>query len=282
MSEPTNIPPVDFCWAGTAQVPVGSSFGPYDTAHWEFIWGIEGVHHVKSGDRQFELRPGDVQLTPPGIRNHYTWDEFQGGAYGFVIFTMVEVLEWPRWREQRFNDIVVPLLEHVQWLDTVARTDPHWPTEALRVALAAYTSNHSATSAVQRASLPETIHRVLDYLARRWEGGEMRQPALAELAAAVHVTPEHLSRLFTHEFGVSLAAAMRSLRIGRSAELLTHTNMSVRDIAVRTGFSTEFYFSRAFSSATGLTPTQFRRKPDVRFDYPAPVQAIRLHLHAAR
>ncbi len=49
-------------------------------------------------------------------------------------------------------------------------------------------------------------------------------------------------------------------RIGRVQQLLSETDLSLREISSRTGFEHSEYLSVAFKQATGQTPTQFRRR----------------------
>ena len=47
-------------------------------------------------------------------------------------------------------------------------------------------------------------------------------------------------------------------RLTLAAQLLRETNRSIADIAYSTGFYDHSAMTRAFRSATGMTPTQFR------------------------
>jgi len=49
------------------------------------------------------------------------------------------------------------------------------------------------------------------------------------------------------------------LQATRAQTLLRTTELSVREIAVQTGFQTEQYFCRLFKRHTGRTPLEFRR-----------------------
>ena len=42
-------------------------------------------------------------------------------------------------------------------------------------------------------------------------------------------------------------------------EFLSMTNMSVRDIAIETGFNYSSYLSKKFKKKTGYTPLQYRK-----------------------
>ena len=53
------------------------------------------------------------------------------------------------------------------------------------------------------------------------------------------------------------------IRMERAIWLILHTELSVNDIADKTGFSTARYFSTVFKQHTGCSPTQYREKPPV-------------------
>jgi len=48
------------------------------------------------------------------------------------------------------------------------------------------------------------------------------------------------------------------LRIQKAKEMLTSTNLSIKEITHKLGFESTFYFSRIFKQKTGKSPSQFR------------------------
>ncbi len=59
--------------------------------------------------------------------------------------------------------------------------------------------------------------------------------------------------------GQSPSAYIRTIRMNVAARLLGESNMSVADIASRTGFSSAKYFSRIFKDTYGMLPKDYRR-----------------------
>lgn len=49
-------------------------------------------------------------------------------------------------------------------------------------------------------------------------------------------------------------------RIDLSKQILAFTNISIEELALKCGFSSQSYFTRAFKKKTGLSPMQFRKK----------------------
>lgn len=60
--------------------------------------------------------------------------------------------------------------------------------------------------------------------------------------------------------GVSPSAYIKGIRMSVAQKLLTDTDMSLSDIASKTGFSTTKYFSSSFKDNFGLTPGEYREQ----------------------
>ena len=80
-----------------------------------------------------------------------------------------------------------------------------------------------------------------------------------ELAAMVHVSPGHLSRIFKKETGMSLSDYIMKKRIAVAKQLLAKTSLSVTSITQRVGISYSSYFTRIFKEQTGMTPQEYRQ-----------------------
>jgi AraC-like DNA-binding protein len=84
--------------------------------------------------------------------------------------------------------------------------------------------------------------------------------ALRDLAAAAHVTPEHLVRLFRRELGTTPGRYLWAERLRAGVHLLEHTTLPVAEIAERAGFQTPSHFGRHVRSVLGLRPGDVRRR----------------------
>lgn len=79
------------------------------------------------------------------------------------------------------------------------------------------------------------------------------------VANAVSLSVSHFSRLFRSRTGFSPHEYIMLHRIDEAKALLQSTSLSVKEIAFRVGYHSEVNFITAFTSKTGLTPTQFRK-----------------------
>lgn len=101
--------------------------------------------------------------------------------------------------------------------------------------------------------------RAISHCCRRIRNNPARPPRVETLAADLHLSPEHFSRLFRRFQGISPRTFITRTRIEVAQNLLLKSSHSVARIAELVGYESPFYFSRQFKSKVGLSPTAFRR-----------------------
>ncbi len=79
-----------------------------------------------------------------------------------------------------------------------------------------------------------------------------------EYAAALHVSSKHLSQTVKEITGKSAKEAIQSRLLLEAKRLLLHTDLTVKEIALRLGFAEPLHFSAFFKKQTGLSATEFR------------------------
>lgn len=84
--------------------------------------------------------------------------------------------------------------------------------------------------------------------------------SLSKIASACHCNPNYLSNLFVKKYDMTIIDYILSIRIKKAKEYLSMTSMSVKEIAIETGFNYPNYFSKVFKDKTGETPLQYRKK----------------------
>ncbi|SDX80796.1 AraC family transcriptional regulator [Paenibacillus sp. CF384] len=82
--------------------------------------------------------------------------------------------------------------------------------------------------------------------------------SLDKVAAQINLSPRHLSRLFSSGVYESYTNYVRQQRVRRAAELLRYSELTIKEIAERTGFGSVHYFTRTFHSLMHVTPAKFR------------------------
>ena len=80
------------------------------------------------------------------------------------------------------------------------------------------------------------------------------------LAAVSGVSEAHFARSFRDAFGVPPHRYLLTRRIERASALLLESDLSITDIAFRTGWESLGTFGRTFRDVTGESPTAVRRR----------------------
>ena len=89
---------------------------------------------------------------------------------------------------------------------------------------------------------------------------EMGYPNLNELANLCGISQGHLARSFKAATGWQIHKYITEERLKAAKMMLTKTQLSCEQVAVRLGFKNPGYFSTSFRRMTGKTPTEFRRQ----------------------
>ena len=82
---------------------------------------------------------------------------------------------------------------------------------------------------------------------------------VADFAAALGVTPTHLTRCCNIACGRPASSLLQDRRIFEARKLLSETRIPVGRIAEQLGYNSPAYFTRAFQHLTGKSPSAFRR-----------------------
>jgi AraC-like DNA-binding protein len=82
---------------------------------------------------------------------------------------------------------------------------------------------------------------------------------LNDIARAVNVTPQHLTRLFRQHLNVTPMRFLWQTRTRHGVELLGSTGLAINVIAAQTGFQSAFHFSRLVKERTGHSPRALRQ-----------------------
>lgn len=83
---------------------------------------------------------------------------------------------------------------------------------------------------------------------------------VARYAAALAITPAHLSRVTRTATGRPASAVIEDRIVREARRNLVYTDLPIQTIAYELGYEDPAYFSRVFKRTTGLSPKAFRRQ----------------------
>lgn len=106
---------------------------------------------------------------------------------------------------------------------------------------------------------PDAARRLVARFTAMLERDFASGKGVADYAAALGVTPTHLSRVCNQTCGRSALKLVQDRVLFEARRMLTETDLPVNRIASDLGFTSPAYFTRAFQAQTGKTPTAFRK-----------------------
>lgn len=83
---------------------------------------------------------------------------------------------------------------------------------------------------------------------------------IQEIAEQIGMGYSNFRKLFKEFTGVSPALYQQELRLQKAKELLSTTNISIKEIAYQLNFESPDYFSSKFKAKTGFKPSEYREQ----------------------
>ena len=84
--------------------------------------------------------------------------------------------------------------------------------------------------------------------------------SLEKIAREIHITEKYMYRLFIEKLGISAQQYVVNIRMKKAMELLSSTDLSIKEVAASVGYSSTPSFSKTFSLHFGTPPSSVRRK----------------------
>lgn len=99
------------------------------------------------------------------------------------------------------------------------------------------------------------VRRVQQYVNENIDNPDL---GLEDIAAQMHMSKSHLSRVLKKGIGTNFSDWITRQRITRAQQLLRQTDASVSVISAQVGYASPYYFSACFKKITGKTPSEYR------------------------
>ena len=125
-------------------------------------------------------------------------------------------------------------------------------------------------------SLEAAVYELLDQLCGTREGSSampslagvrdllhdvFKEPlSLTDIARIADLSPVQLGRHFRRQFGCTLAAYVRSLRLAYARERLASSSQPIVDLAQELGFVDQSHFCHVFKEQFGISPGAYRQQ----------------------
>lgn len=114
-------------------------------------------------------------------------------------------------------------------------------------------SNHIPSIPLNRHS--DVVAKVLAYI----ESNAKSNLTVHQISKQLYVSESKLRTSFQTEVGVSIGQYIDQQVMSKARAMLLEKGKSIAQIASSLGFCDQFYFSRKFRKAQGITPSQYRK-----------------------
>ncbi len=243
----------------------GTRIGPACWEHDDLIIVTHGGVEFTVGGRSYACGAGDALIIPPGhlfvgepnsggctiwvqhLRYSSQADRARAGLQTKPLYCRVgAVNSWSKALMQR-----VRALQLMRWAG--GRDDPELPL-LIVLLVTALRSVEEATPVTNHAPAAVRVQQVM-----RWAGSNSGpMPSAATLAARAELSVSHFRAHFRRQAGEGLGRFLRELRLEEGARLLRESNLPIKEIAHRIGYSDPVAFHRAFLKKKGETPARYR------------------------
>ena len=213
------------------------------------------------------LNPGDFILLPPKQSHKLCGvsDDFSKLVFGFAL--KIKKSDEYEFLQSSFEKIPIKVFQASQTmleipqkiLDDIAMYDRGYKLmvsemlATLIIEIARIINNHNISSIKY-----ENKDKRLDNLILYMRDNLHRNLTVEDFAAQSNMSSKQLNRIMFENYNMSVAEFFKKERIEKAKDLLTHTELSMSQIAHKIGFSDEFSMSKIFKRLEGMTPAKYR------------------------
>jgi len=108
------------------------------------------------------------------------------------------------------------------------------------------------------SGVTDRCHPVIASIANDLQNTYSQPLSLTDLGMHYGYTPQYLSQLFHRETGMSLTAYLQKIRIEKSCQLLSKTNLHIAEIGRQVGYEDTKHFNTVFRRYMGMSPRELR------------------------
>jgi two-component system response regulator YesN len=113
------------------------------------------------------------------------------------------------------------------------------------------------TSYVKPQNSIDYTNHIVDATKEYLENHYTEDITLEVLAEQVNISPQYFSKLIKKTTGFNFTDWLSMLRVKRAKELLTNSNLTVKEVCFMVGYKDPNYFSRIFKKRIGITPSEY-------------------------
>ncbi|MBO7146245.1 MAG: AraC family transcriptional regulator [Lentisphaeria bacterium] len=220
----------------------------------EFFWCTAGTGIFKLGRRRYILHPGEIFFLPSGSVMDFHpgsggWSHYYLTFEGNIVpefFSVLGLTPGKKFCGKAPDDLFHHLISELK------HPAPEKRIELLGIAMQIIFQIATAGK-IQQKEKDSLAKKVRTMIEENYSDPDFNIGKMAYHFAVHRVT---LCREFKKVFGITPQKFLVSYRLHKALELLQQKQLTIKEIAFTCGFSTQEYFSTAFSAKFGYPPSR--------------------------
>jgi AraC family transcriptional regulator of arabinose operon len=227
---------------------------------------LDGHGYIVVNDKKSHLKAGELVIIPRNMRHTYWaaedrpwstyWMHFRGADSSYYVDRMPRVAEPVAFDDSAREEAVrlfrdcLETLEGGYSLPTLI-----YAAQSAKHILSVLLFRNSALPMRQRKENSRLdCDEIIEYMHSR-----LAEPVrLEEFASKAGLSVSHFSELFREQVHQSPLSYFTQLRIRAACRLLDLSKKPIKVVAMETGYSDPYYFSRVFKKVMGISPDKYR------------------------
>lgn len=220
--------------------------GEHEHSYPQILVPLEKAMQIQVGEEDYEVTPQQLCLVPMGMAHRCNY------LGKLLAINLSEELENDRDAFLVSSPIIISMCGQITQLVELIQAELRQNPESRSVR---YLYSYLYSKLLESCAAPS-----IRYISEHYD----LPITVGQLAEMENYNVTYYNDWFKQQTGFSPSLYLRRLRIDRAKELLADTGMTMMDIAVMVGYSSNSTFTRAFHSITGMTPKEYRECPCFR------------------
>lgn len=229
------------------------------------IYCMEGQGVIDVADDKVELKPNSFYIIPPNVKHAYYavqkdpwsiyWMHFSGpqseNLFGRFKGRNSSAARFITFEERRVNlfENLIDVLE-----DGYSSDNIEFVNISLWQLIGSFIYNGYFTEIGKEKAEGDIINTSIKYMKKH-----LGEPLKVNtIASHFNYSNSHFFSLFKKKTGYSPIHYFNHLKIQKACQLLSFTDMSVKEISYSLGYEDPLYFSRLFKKIMNISPLQYR------------------------
>ena len=226
-------------------------------ADFYLIYVAEGALSFATDEGSVLAEGGSFVLLPPSRPYSYTfagagelsyfWAHFTGRDAAHIL-SKLGIEPFPHLHHSFGGGRVARRFESI--FDAYANTDRHRELDLSALLLRLLVTLARSAEEKREGSLRASLRHISAFYAT--------DIAISDLAKMENLSVSRFHALFKEQTGQAPGQYILGLRMASAKDLLTATDLSVKQIGILCGYTDPHFFSKIFKKAVGVSPTDFR------------------------